>query len=119
MSILNLFRDNEKLENENTKMRFGKKQVERRYNELNEKYVELLEWKSEQFDLYLDYQKRCEELTKEKRDLKRQLADTTEELKVQTDHVSILEGKLNKTKQKATKKVTNKNGKTTSKKSSK
>lgn len=70
---------------ENAKIRKGKREVEDKYNQMLEdiemiqkKYTSLLEEKSEHFDLYIKYQQQCEELAKEKRNLKKQLAETNE-----------------------------------------
>lgn len=79
MNILRtIFKSDKDLLNENSKMRRSKKQVESDYTELKDKYIELLEWKSEQFDLYINYQNQCETLMIEKRDLKKQLAEMNE-----------------------------------------
>ncbi len=77
------FKEKEQLISENTKIRKSKKNIEEKYNklleekdELNSKYIYLLEQKSEQFDLYVKYQNQCVDLATEKRELKKQLADS-------------------------------------------
>ncbi len=79
------FKEKNKLVDENMKIRKGKFDIEQKYNQMLEdmneisvKYTNLLEQKSEQFDLYVKYQNQCFELTVEKKDLKKQLAETNE-----------------------------------------
>ena len=86
MKLFDWFNNKNSLINENSKIKKGKKEIEQKYNnllecleEVNKKYVNLLEQKSEQFDLYVKYQKLCEEFSKDKKDLKKQLAETQEE----------------------------------------
>lgn len=74
MILIDLFKDKNKLSYENMKMRKCKFEIEQEKNllqndlrELQSKYIELLESKSEQFDLYVKYQNQCEELIKEKK----------------------------------------------------
>lgn len=79
MNILRaIFKFDKDLLHENSKMRRSKKQIESDYTELKDKYIELLEWKSEQFDLYINYQNQCEILMIEKKDLKKQVAEMNE-----------------------------------------
>ena len=87
MIIFDLFKDKIKLATENMNMRKSKFEVEQERNKLNEelaeiqtKYIELLEAKSNQFDLYVKYQNQCVELANEKRELKKQCAETKEAL---------------------------------------
>ena len=88
MKLFDWFNNKNSLINENSKIKKGKKEIEQKYNnllecleEVNKKYVNLLEQKSEQFDLYVKYQKLCEEFSKDKKDLKKQLAETQKEWK--------------------------------------
>lgn len=79
MNILKtIFKLDKDLLHENSRMRRSKKKIESDYTELKDKYIELLEWKSEQFDLYINYQNQCETLMIEKKDLKKQVAEMTE-----------------------------------------
>ena len=44
------------------------------FDEIQKKYIELLEEKSEKFDLYLSYKEQCKNLTDEKKKLKKEVA---------------------------------------------
>lgn len=92
MRIFSLIKEKGQLIDENMKIRKGKYDVEQKYNQLLEdiddiqkKYTCLLEQKSEQFDLYIKYQQQCEELSKGKKELKKQLAETNEMCNSLTD----------------------------------
>lgn len=83
------FKDKLNLANQNGRIRKSKRKIEKNYkdlveemSELNSKYTNLLEQKSEQFDLYLHYKKQCEELTKEKREMKKEIALLNEKVKI-------------------------------------
>ena len=89
MKILDIFKENMGLVKENSKMRISKKQIEYALSDIQQKYINLLEWKSNQFDLYLTYQEQCENLIKDKRDLKKQLAETNEICNSVTDNIQI------------------------------
>lgn len=85
MKLLDNFKEKKLLIDENAKIRKGKRDVEDKYNQMLEdidiiqkKYTSLLEEKSDHFDLYIKYQQQCEDLSKEKRSLKKQLAETNE-----------------------------------------
>lgn len=82
------FKDKLNLANQNGRIRKSKRKIEKNYkdlveemSELNSKYTNLLEQKSEQFDLYLHYKKQCEELTKEKREMKKEIALLNERIR--------------------------------------
>ena len=84
------FKDEEELEVE--KIKKGKMQIEEKYHllledmdSLSSKYISLLEQKSERFDLYVDYQNQCADLLKEKKELKKQLAESTETCRTLTE----------------------------------
>lgn len=106
MNVIDWCKNKSKLIDENTKIRKGKHEVEKKFNEMLEdmneiekKYIELLEKKSEQFDLYLKYQGECKELANEKKDLKKQLANSQERclmLTAQNNDLSINLEKLEK-----------------------
>ena len=94
------FKEKFDLVNQNRIMRTSKKQLEKKYtkvideiNELNSKYISLLEEKSEKFDLYLYYKSQCEELVKERRELKRQNALLTETVNSQEQEILKLSKK--------------------------
>ena len=83
----NWFKDKNTLIDENMEIRKGKHKVEQKLNEMLEtvdeiqsKYIAILEQKSEQFDLYVKYQEQCLELAKDRRELKRDLALSREEV---------------------------------------
>lgn len=83
--LVDWFKDKSQLVDENMKIRKGKFIVEQKCNEMLEeiteiskKYTALLEQKSESFDLYVNYQNQCDCLVKEKRELKKTLAETNE-----------------------------------------
>lgn len=85
MKLQDWFKEKSQLVDENSKMKKGKSKVEEKYykaleelENINSKYTTLLEQKSENFDLYLKYQKQCEELAKDKKELKKQVAELTE-----------------------------------------
>lgn len=84
MRLIDWFKEKKQLIDENYKIKKGKKTIEEKYNqilddldEIQKKYINILEEKSEKFDLYINYQTQCEELTKDKKELKKQLADST------------------------------------------
>ena len=86
MKLIDWFKSKNKLIVENNIIKKSKKNVEEKYSllfekysEISNKYINLLEEKSQQFDLYIKYQKLCEELSKDKKELKKQLAETQEE----------------------------------------
>ncbi len=95
MKILNFFKNDgelldeiSKLQNEKEKICKAKEQVENKTSELTQeledlqqKYISLLEEKSEKFDLYLQYQIQCKELADDKRELKKQNALLNEQLR--------------------------------------
>lgn len=92
MKLIDNFKENRELIKENSKIRKGKHNIEQKYNQaledmdtIKKKYIDLLENKSEQFDLYISYQKQCDELAKEKRELKKQLAEANEMCNSLTD----------------------------------
>lgn len=104
------FKDKFNLANQNGKIRKSKKKIERKYNnlveemsELTSKYIDLLEQKSTSFDLYLNYKNQCEELTKEKREFKRQNALLTETVNSQEEELLELYKKVEKKKNGRTK----------------
>ena len=110
MKIFDNFKENLELMRENSKMRISKKEIEEAFSDLQQKYINLLEWKSNQFDLYLTYQEQCESLVKDKKDLKRQLAEGNEEILSLTDknhelclQIEKLEKKIKKLNQKSEK----------------
>lgn len=103
MKILNYFKENIELLKENTRMRRGKKEVEIAYSDIQQKYINLLEWKSEQYDLYLKYQEQCEELIKDKRDLKKQFAEANEMINSLTNIKTELENQIEKLEKKVKK----------------
>lgn len=85
MKLFDYFKNQEDVIKEKNIICRNKKKTEKKFNQMLEdlndittKYTELLEQKSEQFDLYIKYQKQCEDLAKEKRSLKKQLAETNE-----------------------------------------
>lgn len=95
------FKEKFDLVNQNRIMRTSKKQLEKKYtkvideiNELNSKYISLLEEKSEKFDLYLHYKTQCEEFVKERRELKRQNALLTETVNSQEQEILKLSKKI-------------------------
>ena len=98
MKILNYFKENIELLKENARMRRSKKEVEIAYSDIQQRYINLLEWKSEQHDLYLKYQQQCEELIKDKKDLKKQLAEEYEKNNSLKNAQIELENKKFKTK---------------------
>lgn len=100
MKILDIFKENMGLVKENSKMRISKKQIEYALSDIQQKYINLLEWKSNQFDLYLKYQEQCEELIKDKKDLKKQLAETNEICNSVTDNNEILKKQIDKLERK-------------------
>ena len=85
MKLFDYLKDKQQLVDENLKLRRAKHQVEQDIDSLNKdvleisnKYISLLEQKSDQFDLYVKYQKQCEDLSKEKKEIKKQLAESEE-----------------------------------------
>ena len=87
MSIKDWFKEKfqDEVEIEVEKIKKGKMQIEEKYHllledmeNLSNKYISLLEQKSERFDLYVDYQNQCADLLKEKKEYKKQLAESTE-----------------------------------------
>lgn len=85
MRIVDVFKEKWQIIDENMKMRKGKFETEqklidkgRELEEINKKYINLLEEKSEQFDLYVKYQEQCVSYANEKRELKKQLAESNE-----------------------------------------
>ena len=85
MRFIDWFKDKTKLISENEKIRKEKNAVELKYKtlqsdytDISKKYVGFLEQKAEKFDLYIKYQEQCEKLTEEKKEFKRQLAETNE-----------------------------------------
>lgn len=88
--IKDLFnRDRIALVKENQKIRRHKKSLEKDFDkykeakeeeisELKDKYINILEQKSEVFDKYLHYQEEAIKLANEKRELKRELAEAKE-----------------------------------------
>lgn len=109
MKLFDYFKDQEDIINEKNTICKNKKKTEKKFNQMLEdlndittKYTELLEQKSEQFDLYIKYQKQCEELTKEKRSLKKQLAETNE----MCNSLTETNEKMSKTIEKLNSKIT-------------
>ena len=105
--MIEWFRDKKQLITENSKIRNGKKEIEKKYNELLEeidsiqkKYINILEQKSDQFDLYIKYQNQCVDLAAEKKELKKQLADKTEECSVLSEENEKLTKKITKNSKK-------------------
>lgn len=87
MKIIDWFKDRTSLINENLKIRKAKNVVEnnlstmqQNFNKISTKYIKMLEQKSEKFDLYLEYQEKCVELTNEKKELKKELASNLENI---------------------------------------
>lgn len=85
MRLVDVFKEKWQIADENMKMRKGKFEVEQKLidkdkelEELNKKYINLLEEKSEQFDLYVKYQEQCVSYANDKRELKKQLAESNE-----------------------------------------
>lgn len=118
MKIIDWFKDKKQLIDENSKIKKGKESVENKFNlmledldDIQKKYINILEQKSEQFDLYIKYQNQCDELTKEKRELKKQLAETNEICNSLTDSNDNLTKQVEKLERKI-KRLENKNGKT-------
>ena len=107
----NWFKDKNTLIDENMKIRKGKHEVEQKLNEMLEdihtiekKYVDILEQKSTQFDLYVKYQNQCVELARERRELKKDLALAQEEITRLSSEITKLE-KENKRLEKKNKKL--------------
>lgn len=97
------FKEKINLASQNNKIRRNKKQLEKKYilvidemSELNSKYIALLEEKSQKFDLYINYKTQCEELVKEKRELKRQNALLAETINSQEEEILKLSKKIKK-----------------------
>ena len=87
MKFINWFKEKRTLIDENMKIRKGKYDIEQKFNAMLEdihiienKYTEILEQKSTQFDLYVKYQNQCVELARERRELKKDLALAQEEI---------------------------------------
>ena len=85
LEIKDLTEDNERLERRVGEVKSERdaeieksKEIAEHDRETQEKYVQLLEEKSEKFDLYLDYQNKAKELSDEVRRLKRELATALE-----------------------------------------
>lgn len=85
LEIKDLTEDNERLERRVEEVKSERdaeiergKEIAEHDRETQEKYVQLLEEKSEKFDLYLDYQNKAKELSDEVRRLKRELATALE-----------------------------------------
>lgn len=85
MKLIDWFKEKKELVDENSKIRKAKNVIEnnlstmqQNYNEISTKYIKMLEQKSEKFDLYLEYQEKCIELTNEKKELKKELAGNSE-----------------------------------------
>lgn len=116
--ILDWFKEKEQLIDENMKIRKGKFDIEQRYNTMlndmeiiQQKYIDLLEKKSEQFNLYIKYQNQCDDLAKEKRELKKHLAETNELCNSLTDSNNNLTKQVERLERKI-KRLENENGKT-------
>lgn len=106
-----LFSEKNKLINENMKIRKGKFEVEQKFNDilldldlLKDKYIDLLEKKSAQFDLYIKYQNQCLELSNEKRDLRKKCAELKEEILIKNEQIKFLQSEVEKNSQKSSKK---------------
>ena len=84
-----------------------------RIDELQTKYIDLLEQKNKGFDLYIKYQEQCVELAKEKRNLKSQLAESKELCTSLTNKNEELQKQVEKLERKI-KKQENANKKSTS-----
>jgi len=85
LEIKDLTEDNERLERRVEEVKSERnaeieksKEIAEHDRETQEKYVQLLEEKSEKFDLYLDYQNKAKDLSDEVRRLKRELATALE-----------------------------------------
>lgn len=111
MNFINWFKDKKTLIDENMKIRKGKYDIEQKFNEMLEdlhtienKYVSVLEQKSEGFDLYVKYQNQCVELARERRELKKDLALTQEEITRLSNEITKL-GKENKKLERKNKKL--------------
>lgn len=83
--IVDLFDGNRELEEENTNMRIFKKKTENKYQklleqhqELNEKYISLLENKCSAYDRLEELQEYARGIASDKRALKRELAQKEE-----------------------------------------
>lgn len=107
MRIFDWFKEKQTLIEENMEIRKGKFVVEQKLSEIvsrNEettnKYIDLLEQKCEGFDLYVKYQNQCLELSNEKRELKKQLAETNEICNSLTDSNYTLTKKVEKLERK-------------------
>lgn len=103
MKLFDYFKNQEEVINERNTICKNKKKTEKKFNQMLEdlndittKYTELLEQKSEQFDLYIKYQKQCEDLAKEKRSLKKQLAETNEMCNLLTSNNEEMSEKIDK-----------------------
>lgn len=111
MNFINWFKDKKTLIDENMKIRKGKYDVEQKYNEMLEdldiiekKYIDILEQKSERFDLYIKYENQCVELARERRELKKDLALAQEEITRLSNEITKLE-KENKKLERKNKKL--------------
>lgn len=98
--------DNLKLCKLINKIKNAKRNLEEKYEELQIKYTNLLEEKSEKFDLYIYYQNQYEKELKERKELKKALAVANEKLATADDQIEKLECDIEKLKSKnKTKKV--------------
>lgn len=107
MKFIDWFKAKNKLINENSKMRHSKKNLEEKYNnlleeknEISNKYLALLEQKSERFDLYIQYQEQCVVLNNDKKELKKQLAESNEKYNVATHEKSNMQDEISKLEKK-------------------
>jgi len=101
MRTIDWFKSRSTLINENMKISKGKFKAENKLKEVTDKlanisikYVDLLEQKSEQFNLYIKYQNQCVELATEKKELKKQLAISNETCDELTKKIEKLERKI-------------------------
>lgn len=88
MNLINYLKEKNDLIEENAAIRKAKKQVEHKNNvfnekilEISEKYIRLLEQKSEQFDLYIKYRDESVKLADKNREQKKEIALLKEEIK--------------------------------------
>ena len=117
MKLIDWFKNKKQLIDENSKIRKGKENVEcklrkllEQLDEMQKKYINILEEKSGQFDLYIKYQNQCENLIKEKKELKKQFAEKNEKYNLLNESNDLLT-KQNEKLSRKIKRMENKNEK--------
>jgi len=95
VSFLERFKDNKEIAEENSRIRRGKKAVERelleteeKLEEITDKYILLLEEKGEGFNQYIHYHDLCVELNDTVKKNKKEMADLKNEIKQLTSIIS-------------------------------